>query len=128
MMSRSIHKWTFDVSCRSSLASCGKWNSARMQVPAQNLWGVQMMPRPLAQYIRVSGIIRQTAFGLGCQAADRLRISANCAAQGLHLTPRLLDVMQCVLVLVMLEYGLEYMLHFWCMRGRVVHLTHATFV
>lgn len=44
---------------------------------------VEMMPRPLAQYIRVSGIIRQTAFELGCRATDRLRISANCAAQGM---------------------------------------------
>lgn len=44
---------------------------------------VEMMPRQLAQYIRVSGIIRQTAFELGCRAADRLRISANCAAQGM---------------------------------------------
>lgn len=45
---------------------------------------VEMMPRPLAQYIRVSGIIRQTAFDLGCLATDRLRISAGCAAKGMR--------------------------------------------
>lgn len=85
------------------------------------------MPRQLAQYIRVSGIIRQTAFGLGCQAADRLRISASCAAQGLHLTVSSVDARQCVLGLV-IEHMLEYMLHIWWLFELVVHLTHVTVV
>jgi len=45
---------------------------------------VEMMPRALAQYIRVSGIVREQASVLGCSPADRLRISASCAARGLR--------------------------------------------
>lgn len=52
----------------------------------QNLGDVQklieLMPRPLAQYLRVSAIVRNTAANLGCTIHDRLRVNATAALRG----------------------------------------------
>ena len=70
---------------RHSLYSrCCLWYATLLHSPVRLFLVLvpQMMPRALAQYIRVSGIVRETASALGCSAADRLRISASCAARG----------------------------------------------
>ena len=43
---------------------------------------IELMPRPLAQYLKGSAIVRATAAGLGCTIHDRLRIKAAAALRG----------------------------------------------
>lgn len=59
----------------------------RQETGLQNLGDVQklieLMPRPLAQYLRVSAIVRNTAANLGCTIHDRLRVNATAALRGM---------------------------------------------
>lgn len=45
---------------------------------------IELMPRPLAQYLRVSAIVRNTAANLGGSIHDRLRVNATAALKGEH--------------------------------------------
>ncbi len=52
---------------------------------------VELMPRPLAQYLRISAVIRATSAALGCTIHDRLRVNATAALEG-SLFPKAIHV------------------------------------